>query len=35
MRIAVLDHDALERESICSTLNSAGHTAIGFAAGAN
>ena len=33
MRIAVLDHDALERESICSTLNSAGHTAIGFAGG--
>jgi len=33
MRIAVLNRDASERESICSTMNSAGHTAVGFAGG--
>jgi DNA-binding response OmpR family regulator len=30
MRIAVLDHDASELESICSILNSAGHTSEAY-----
>lgn len=33
MRLAVLNHDTTERESICSILNSAGHTALPFDSG--
>lgn len=33
MRIAVLDHNTVELELICSILNSAGHTATGCSSG--
>jgi len=33
MRIAVLDHDATERELVCSILNAAGHTGYAYHSG--